>query len=371
MGHMMKKRVLLLVGNELCVAGVPNVVMNIVEELHEFYTFDVLTFSNKAGKMDSQFRSYGGTIFSLELPRYPQHPIACFFAYQQLYAKVKDILRENKYDVIHGHSGYFDGVCLMAARYAGVPVRISHGHGAYTWVGRNFLVKYYLKLGKLLILRNATNRLACSDIAGRTLFLDQDYTNVLNPVDISQYADIEKKPHKGIHLLQIGYFCELKNQLFSIKLLDHLHKQGVDVSLSLIGYPQGKKYLEEMHSLITQCNLADHVSFLPRDFDKCTAFAQADYCLLPSTSEGLPLVALESQSAGVPCLMSDNISKDSDVGAGFFVPHNDLEKWTNMILNGVNVDMERLTHNLHKISTQAYADKIRNIYEQKILKGDM
>ena len=362
----MKKRILLLVGNELCVAGVPNVVMNIVEELHEFYTFDVLTFSNKAGKLDSRFCSYGGTIFSLELPRYPQYPISCFFAYQQLYTKVKYILQKKNYDVIHGHSGYFDGICLLAARHAGIPVRISHGHGTYTWVGRNFLVKAYLELGKLMILKNSTNRLACSDIAGKTLFLNQPYMNVLNPVDISQYANIEKKPHKGIQLLQIGYFCQRKNQIFTLNLLNYLLSHGMDAHLSLIGYPSEQGYHEQMLSLISQHHMEEHVSFLPHDFDKRTAFAQADYCLLPSESEGLPLVALESQAAGIPCLMSDNISTDSDVGAGFFLPHDDLEKWANMIINGVNVDMERLSHNLQTISTQAYADKIRTIYEQKV-----
>lgn len=362
----MKKRILLLVGNELCVAGVPNVIMNIVRELHEFYTFDVLTFSNKAGKLDSEFRSYGGTIFTLELPRYPQHPIACFFAYHQLNAKIKDILRGNCYNAVHGHSGYFDGICLRAARHAGIPVRISHAHGTYIWHGRNFLVKAYLDFGKLMISQNATDRLACSDIAGKTLFLNQSYMDVLNPVDISQYANIEKKPHKGIHLLQIGYFCTLKNQIFSIKLLNHLRKHGVDAHLSLIGYPQEEKYQEEMSLQIARNNLTEHISFLSSEFDKREAFAQSDYCLLPSLSEGLGLAALESQAASVPCLMSENVPKEADIGAGFFLPHDNLEKWSATIIGGVEVDSKRLSDNLQMITTRAYAEKIRNIYEQKL-----
>lgn len=362
----MKKRVLLLVGNELCVAGVPNVVMNIVKNLHESYIFDVLAFSTKKGELDEQFLSYGGRIFALDIPRYPQYPIGVFFSYQKLYSKVRQILRENHYHIIHGHSGYFDGVCLLAARHAGIPIRISHGHGTYTWVGRNFLVKYYLELGKYLIRKNAETRLACSSIAGDTLFSGSSYENVLNPVDITLYADVEKKLHRGIHLLQIGYFCHGKNQVFSLNLLNYLVTQGVDVHLSLIGYPHQKGYYEQMLSLIALHHLKEYISFLPHDFDKRTAFAQSDYCILPSQSEGLPLVALESQAAGIPCLMSNNISKDSDVGAGFFLPYNDLEKWAEFIINGVNIDEEHLKSNLQTISTQAYADKIRCIYEQKI-----
>ena len=227
-------------------------------------------------------------------------------------------------------------------------------------------MRFYSWFTKRHILKYANVRLACSSIAGDTLFSGAPYENVLNPVDVSLYADIERKPHKGIHLLQIGYFCELKNQLFSIRLLSYLRKRGADVHLSLIGYPQTQKYLEEMYALIAQDNLVEHVSFLLHDFDKRVAFAQSDYCLLPSGSEGLPLVALESQAAGVPCLMSDNVPKDADIGGSFFLPYDDLEKWVNMIIKGVEVDTTRLSNNLQMITTRAYADKIRNIYEQKL-----
>ena len=245
-------------------------------------------------------------------------------------------------------------------------MRISHGHGTYVWEGRNLVMRFYSRFTKERIRKYANVRLACSSIAGDTLFCGTSYENVLNPVDVSLYAGIEKKSHKGIHLLQIGYFCQRKNQIFAVNLLNYLLSQGVDAHLSLIGYPHEQGYHEQMLSLIEQNRMEEHVSFLPHDSDKRTAFAQADYCLLPSGSEGLPLVALESQAAGVPCLMSDNISKDSDVGAGFFLPHNDLEKWAAVIINGVEVDTERLSDNLREITTQAYVDKIRNIYEQKL-----
>ena len=343
--------------------------MNIVEKLHKFYIFDILAFSNKAGELDARFRSYGGEIYTVEIPRYPRHPFGCFFAYQKLYTKVKQICQEKHYDVIHGHSGPFDGICLLAARRSGIMVRISHGHGAYVWSGRNFLVKYYLELGKLMILKHATKRLACSNIAGETLFLNHSYANVLNPVDISYYKDIEKKTNDTINLLQIGYFEQRKNQLFSLRLLKCLRENSVNAELFLIGYPHEAGYKEKMEQVIDDGNLWEHVSFLPHDFDKREAFAKADYCLLPSESEGLPLVALESQAAGVPCLMSDNISRDSDVGAGFFLPHDNLQKWADLIINGVEVDKKRLEQNLKTISTRAYAEKIRTFYEQNTEKG--
>lgn len=39
----MKKRILLISPFELCVGGIPKVLMTIVEELHSEYSFDVVT----------------------------------------------------------------------------------------------------------------------------------------------------------------------------------------------------------------------------------------------------------------------------------------------------------------------------------------
>lgn len=362
---MNKKRILLISPMELCVGGVSKVLMTLVEELHEEYCFDVVTLCAKPGCFDETFTAYGGRVYRIPSIQYLEHKILYPLSFFQIKKAITKILKENHYDVIHGHCGWQDAPCHLAAAQMGVPVRISHGHGTYVWEGRNLVMRFYFCLAKKYIQKYANVRLACASVAGDTLFSGVPYENVLNPVDVSLYADIEKMPHKGIHLLQIGYFCKLKNQIFSLNLLAHLLAHGVDAHLSLIGYPSEQGYHAQMLSLIARHHIEGHISFLPHDFDKRTAFAQTDYCLLPSESEGLPLVALESQVAGVPCLMSDKISKDSDVGAGFFLPRDDLGKWSDTIINGVGVDTKRLTENLQTITTRAYADKIRNIYERK------
>lgn len=360
----MKKRVLLISPTELCVGGVSKVIMTLVEELHEEYSFDIATLSAKTGYYDDAFSSYGGKIYRIPAMQYVEHKILFPLSFFQIQSALSKILRENQYDIIHGHSGYQDAACHLAAARLGIPVRISHGHGTYVWTGRNLIMRIFFWFTKKMLHKYANTRLACSTIAGDTLFLGDSYENVLNPVDVSQYANIEKIPHEGINILQIGYFCNRKNQLFSLNLLNYLINHGVNVHMSFIGYASDKSYYEKMLEMIAQYNLEDHISFLTHDFDKRMAFAQADYCILPSESEGLPLVALESQAAGVPCLMSDTISRDSDVGAGFFLPYNNLAEWASVITDGVSIDMNRLHHNLQTISTQAYADKIRNIYEQ-------
>jgi glycosyltransferase EpsF len=202
-------------------------------------------------------------------------------------------------------------------------------------------------------------------MAGDTLYNGMNYENVVNPVDLSKYKDIERVSHEGISLLQIGYFCKRKNQIFSLSLLNELRQRGVNAHLSFVGYrhPNEPDYPEKMNEVITNYGLKESISILPHDYDKKSAFSEADYSLLPSESEGLPLVALESQAAGVVCLMSDNISEDSNVGAGFFLPYNDVKKWADAIVEGFNVDKDRLSRNLLNISTEAYMEKIKAHYD--------
>lgn len=361
----MKKRILLVSPTELCVGGVSRVLMTLVQELHDAYCFDVVTLCDKPGYYDEAFGAYGGRIYRIPAIQYLEHKILYPFSFFQIRAAITKILKENHYDVIHGHSGWQDAACHLAAAKMGLPIRISHGHGTYVWEGRNLIMRCYMEGTKKLVRKYANIRLACSSVAGDTLFSGDDYVNVLNPVDISIYADIEKTPHTGINILQIGYFEQRKNQIFSLKLVKYLREKGIDARLYLIGYPQEAGYQEKMEQVIAEGELREFVVFLSYDFDKRTAFAQTDYCVLPSESEGLPLVALESQAAGVPCLMSDHISMDSDVGAGFFLPHDDLGKWAEAIMGGVEVDRKRLAESLQTISNQVYAEKIRHIYEQE------
>ena len=57
-----------------------------------------------------------------------------------------------------------------------------------------------------------------------------------------------------------------------------------------------------------------------------------DAFMLPSLFEGLPVVLVEAQTAGLPCFVSDTV----DAGAAFtdrvkFLPLNDVSDWANTI----------------------------------------
>lgn len=336
------KRVLIVVGTHLVNAGVPNVVMNIVRSLKDKCSFDVVVGGSKEGYYDQEFLSYGGEIFRYDKYEYNDGLVKYIKSGKQLYNVVMRVLEKKQYDVIHCHNGYLAGWALKAGKDKNVPVRINHSHGTYYANGKNFIAKSFKKGCMKKGVKYATDRLACSSLAGDTLFLGASYENVLNPIDVNAMT-FEKQSHEGINLLQIGYYCPLKNQKFSLQIVKKLKDMGEQVKIRFIGFEYTEGYLDGMKEYVAQNGLEDNVEFLPSNCAKGDVFPTNDFLLLPSTSEGLPLVTLESQSSDIYTIVSNAVSKDIDMGICSFLPNNHLDAWVNEILDkkGKNLVADR------------------------------
>ena len=354
----MKQRILMVIVNELQNAGVQNVIMSLVRELHEKYCFDILQFSDKNGYFDEEFKSYGGEIYRLKALDYAQHKLVYPYRAVQIKRALCKILKEKKYIAIHSHCGWETGICFAVAAREGIPCRIAHAHGMYIWEGKNWIMRGYRCFGTKMTARYATGKLACSNVAGKTLFPGAQFQCVLNPVDVPYYNAVKKIPHKGIRLLQIGYFQENKNQLFSLTLLQVLRSIGVDAHLTLIGYALDEGYFAQIKECIRKKQLGDFVTMLPSDADKREALAETDYLLFPSRREGLGLVALESQAAGVPCIMSDCLPPDANMGGVIFAAYDDVNAWADVILEGHSFDWNAVKTNLQSLSVKNFAKNI-------------
>lgn len=307
-------RVLLVIGSSLVNAGVPNVVMKIVRSLKTKCIFDIIVGSSNPGYYDEEFLSYGGNIYRYDKVTYEDGKLKLLYGGKQIYEIVSRILKHNKYDIIHTHEGHLSGWVLKAAKENNVSIRIAHSHGTYLNRGRNIPVRLFKMNSMKKIPRYATKCVACSNISGQTLFGGHEFENVLNPIDIAPYIELKKQPHSGINLIQIGYYCKLKNQLFSIEILRNLLQRGVTAQLHFIGYDNGSGYQSKLEHAISQYEIGEHVFLHPADSDKLEIFPQMDFLLLPSSSEGMPLTALEAQASHTYCLASTHVPDDCDMG---------------------------------------------------------
>lgn len=365
---MKKKRALMVIGTSLQNAGVPNVVMTIVRNLSTSYVFDVLVLSNDVGFYDAEFLRYGGDIFRFQSVGNQKSKFWSWHRLVQIQKKLRQILQNRSYDVVHCHCGLASGFLIRIAQKLKVQRCVVHAHGVYCQRSRNPIVWYLDWHSKILIERYATLCLACSELAGLSLFKKGNFVNVLNPVDVDYYGEIQKEPHKGIELLQIGYFCENKNQIFAVSLIEALRNERIDARLTFIGYIadglEYRDYYDTLRASIEKRKLEEYIRFLPSDSDKRKAFAQADYSLVPSKREGLSLVALESQAANTTCLLSSNIPRDADMGKAVFLEYNDVDAWKNYIVSEVGKDRDATCPDLSYLSPDMYAKRIGELYGQ-------
>lgn len=253
-------------------------------------------------KLIDDFKGIGVDI--LYLPDRQKHPIKYFFA-------LKKTLKKGKYDIVHVH-GSSSLLCLdlLAAKFAKVPVRIAHSHN--TTCNNKRLNNMLYPLFKC----SYTDAFACGEDAGKWLFRDKPFTVIHNGQDFSDFHFDEKLRSKKrdeynlsgkVVIGNVGNFNTQKNHKFLIEVFAELHKKSPDTVLYLMGYGGLRNEVEQ---LVADKGLKDCVIFAGGVNDVAERLQAMDLMILPSLYEGLPTVVTEWQAEGLPCLISDVITRE-------------------------------------------------------------
>ncbi len=371
----MKKRILLVACNNLNIGGIQHVIMSIVRNLHVLYDFDIICFDSKNSYYDDEFESYGGKIY--RIPYYEGkisylRRLNFYIRYLYLYASAKKIMKKNKYEIIHCHNAYESSIFCQVAKKHGIKIRMVHVHTSEPgWNNFNFIRKYYTKFLQAMMYKNATQLLACSDMAGKAWYGDvQSFYTIHNPVDLVRFKYSEKPIHtQNPVLLQVGLFSKVKNQLFSIDVIFELKKHHPNAKLILIGNADAnaetKRYAITLKNKIHELELEDSVKLLPPDSNVPYYMENVDYLLVPSIKEGLSLVTLEGQAVGLTCFVSDALPKEVDCGNCRYLSLNSGAKtWADQIRD--NYEKEHGVHkkvNMVPFSIESIMKKYCDLYE--------
>lgn len=267
------------------------------------FQFDFLTHREERSDYDDEIEALGGRIY--RAPRlYPQN-------YPAYFRFMKQFFREHpEYKIVHSHIDAMSYLPLLAAKKAGVPVRIAHSHS--TGIDRDFkypLKQYFrLRLGSV-----ATHNFSCGNDAGRFLFRGRDFTVIHNAVDPAQFGFNEAIRQKKREELKIsdrfvvghvGRMSYPKNHGFLLEIFVELLKQRPEALLLLVG--TGEKE-QELKDKVNELGIAQSVRFLGNRSDVNELYQVMDIFVLPSHFEGIPLVGVEAQFAGLPCLYSKGV----------------------------------------------------------------
>lgn len=280
--------------------------------------FDFAVLHEGSHYFDNEAEVMGSSKYVLPDPR--RGLIKCYFEMKRFFAA------HPEFRAVHAHVAWFNGIVLLAAKRAGIKTRIAHARDS-KYPDRSFKDELFCNIGKFLIARSATQRIAISPEAAENIFGKRAVKNgrylfVPNAIDQKKYTFFtpEKRyeirsmtgiPHDKKAYVTVANLRKQKNHRFLLEIAKALKDINDDFILYLIGEGDLRS---EIESGIREMGLDNCVKLLGSRGDVPDILCAFDCMIFPSLFEGLGGVVLESQLVGVPAVVSDRIPKVVDVG---------------------------------------------------------
>ncbi len=306
------------------------------------FKMDFLVHTTRRCHYDDEIRALGSQVIPCLHPSQP-------FAYAR---NLKQILRTHgPYDILHSHVDHFSGYVLRIGAHSRVPVRIAHNHSEIRRdpKRRSVTRRLYLALTEDWIKKYATLGLAVSANSASSLFGSRwrsdprirvlhngiNLTPFRHAADRNEVREEFSIPHDAVVVGHTGSFVPLKNHQFTIETFAALLDRVPSAQLIFAGVGP---LMSKVQAVAHAKGLAHRVHFLGLRSDVPRVLVAMDLFLFPSWYEGLPLAVLEAQAAGVPCVLSDTITREVDLKIGL-VRYLDLQAGTDAWVDGLSASL--------------------------------
>lgn len=306
-----KKRILQVVG-ALNIGGAETMLVNVLRNMdRQRCQFDFVVSGNEKGYYEEEIQELGGVIYHVT-----KRADSIWKHYHQFHSLVK----RQKYKIVHIHqqNAFFTVLQIIAAKRAGAEKIITHCHSTNDWRGRSLIFLH--KIMRRVVNRLADVRLACGEEAAKWLYGTTKGVGIVPlPVDCSKYIFSEelyrelrdRYGYSGKKVyIHVGRFSDVKNHRFLIEIFEGIKAMNKSSVLFLIGDGELRK---DMEKVVKEKRLENDVVFWGNIGDVNEKLLMADAFLFPSKYEGFPTVLLEAQAAGLPCFISDTITKETDI----------------------------------------------------------
>lgn len=332
--------------------GAETLLMNLYRNIDRSKVqFDFLTC--KHGDFDEEIIRLGGRVFRI--------PYVTEAGHLGFTRHVKNFLRSRpEYKIIHSHMDKMSGLVLRAAKKAHVPIRIAHSHNTESEGG--MAAKLYKWYAGSKVKKAATHFYACSEKAATWLFGNEAKNiHILNNgIEIEQfkYSSLMRETvRKELGIAKdapvighIGRFSTQKNHPYLLDVFAEILKKKPEAILVLVGDGSERGRIARK---VAELKIEQSVKLLGVRKDIPQLLQAFDLFVFPSIHEGLPVTLIEAQGAGLPCMISDNITREVDMEMGLihYVSLNYKQDWIDKALSVLQLNPPR------EIKTQALKEK--------------
>lgn len=307
--------------------------------------------------------------------RNPLHP-GNFSAYK----KLRNLIQNNDFDIIHCHTpvgGLLGRLAARSARKKGTRV-IYTAHGFHFYKGapwKNWL--FYYPVEKI-----------CSFFTDVLITINQEDFNLAKlkmrakkieyvpgvGIDFLKYRDVQvdkvaKRMELGIPedaflLISVGELSKRKNHKIILEAMTKI--DNARLHYAVVGNGNLRSDLEEFAS---SHNISDKVHFLGYRKDVAEIYKVSDACCFPSIHEGLPVALMEGMASGLPVVCSKirGITDLIDETRGVFFNPNDSNECSHAIMDILNADIvkmgEKNQQYVRNFSIEKIINIMKNIYE--------
>lgn len=297
--------------------------------------------------------------------------------------KLYKYLKREHIDVVHTHDLKAGVNALIAARLAGVPVRVGHIHTPLSvWEIISLKKTLNVYVYKLIHKMCATHEIAITDTA-KTIKLKEGLSSTkivvipnavsidteYDPKLVANYLDHWKFSDKFV----VGYIGRLsieKNLSMLVRVFARLSSDFDHIRLALIG---GGDEETKLKQLISDLHIEQKVvinGIFPNEH-KAAVYKTLNVFVFPSLTEGFGYVPLEALSMGLPVIASDipvlqEVLGDSVV---YFKTHDESDLYMKLktaIIEPRQVTSHTVDKTLSKYSFQKFIDSYEALYKGKV-----
>lgn len=290
--------------------------------------------------------------------------------------QVVTLMKKNHYDIVHIHADNAPEVLkvIIMCEISSIKNIVIHAHSAGQINHNNLLTRFYLKVCQKILDVTKAKKIAVTKKAAKYMF-GQYLKNVIivhNGIDIKRYLfddslRIQERDKLGISdnfvIGCVARLSKIKNHLFLLDVFKEVLNKESDAKLVLVGDGPLKN---EIETYAKKNKIWENIVFLGNRKDVPRLLQMFDVFVLPSFHEGLGVVNIEAQTAGLPCVVSDGVPVEAKILSDFvFLSLSDSKRtWANTILSFNSFERKNteseIRHAGYDVSVSA--KKVQTIY---------